>query len=126
LKEHFGIRETDPTEYLVWALAKELGCLRYVVRRPPKVGGRPRKWSPAELAELLDDFDAIKNSNLKPKIATVARRLAKTQKYAGISAKTLQNTHSLAKKGSPRLVLALSGAIRNDQTGKYEYPENDK
>jgi len=120
LRKHYGMRETDPAEWLNWALANELGCLRVVVR-PSKIGGRPKEWSAYKLAELLDDFDAITAKHVgRAKISTVARQLAKTPKYKSVKQKTLQNAYNRAKRGISRLALALNGAYRNPETGKWE------
>lgn len=128
LREHYGIRETDPAERLNLVLAKELGCLRFVV--PPRKGGRPKEWSVYKLAELLDDFDATKRNHLGPrKISTSARQLLKNPKYKNMRQKTLQNAYSLAKKGPSRLALLLSGtAYPNPETGEWEpvNPENSQ
>jgi hypothetical protein len=111
LEELFVAADLNPKnpshwKFLVRVLAKALGSGKR---------GRPRRWSPEELCQLLNDFDRVRARYEKESDIRICERLVNShERYANMSAQTLRRKFQDALNRNPLIENVLKGREESD------------
>jgi hypothetical protein len=77
--------------------------------------GRPRRWGPEELCQLLNDFDRVHAKYAKESDIRICERLVNShERYANVSAQTLRRKFQDALKRNPLIENVLKGRDESD------------